>query len=195
MGDMKSAWEKALERAEELGKPSDEELKRLEYAPLGNRLAARYLEEGDFDLDAELNKYKDSGVTKYIVRGIEEVFLRNVVLPRDELTKKTVKRAMAGIRIVKENRKQLEVVFDRINNLVNYYEQAYQQTYMQFKKGFEDRLQEAAKAMQQHLGPKIPTEAELQIQFQEEWRRISNQLNAQYEKPLEEHKQQIIELA
>ncbi len=61
MGEIKSAWEKAMEKVEKLGKPSEEELKQLEYVPAGNRLAARYLKEKTFDLDAELIKYKGTG--------------------------------------------------------------------------------------------------------------------------------------
>jgi len=52
MGEMKSAWEKAMEKAEKLGKPTDEELKQIEYVPAGNALAARYIQEDNVDLDA-----------------------------------------------------------------------------------------------------------------------------------------------
>ena len=65
MSEMKSAWEKAMEKIEKLGKPSDEELKQLEHIPAGNRLAARFLKEENFDLDSELTKYKGTGIRKY----------------------------------------------------------------------------------------------------------------------------------
>ena len=54
MGEMKSAWEKAMEKAEKLGKPSDDELKQLEYVPAGNTLAARYLQEDNIKLRCNL---------------------------------------------------------------------------------------------------------------------------------------------
>ena len=62
MSEMKSAWEKAMERAEKLGKPSDEELKQLEHIPTGSRLAATYLGEEKYDLAAEISKYKDAEI-------------------------------------------------------------------------------------------------------------------------------------
>lgn len=195
MSEMKSAWEKAMEKVEKLGKPSDEELKHLEYVPAGNKLAARYLKEQDYNLDAELTKYKGTGVRKYIIQGAEEIFLRNITLPRNEQVKQTIRRAMAGIRLLKENKNQLEAVFDRIDNLLNYYEQAHQQTYTQFRQNFETKLQEASQALQQQPGTGVPIEAQLQQQFQEEWRKISSQLDAQYEKALEEHRQQILKIA
>ncbi len=195
MSEMKSAWEKAMERVEKLGKPSDDELKQLEHVPIGNRLAARYLKQENYDLDAELTKYKGTGIRKYIIQGVEEIFLRNIVLPRNEQAKQTITRAMAGIRLLKENKNQLEAIFDRINNLLTYYEQARQQTYMQFKQNFEAKLQEASQALQQQPGTAASIEAQLQQQFQEEWLKTSSQLDAQYEKALEEHRQQILKIA
>lgn len=194
MGEMKSAWERALEKTEGLGKLTDEELKHLEYVPTGNRLAATYLKSTDFDLDAELTKYKGTGARKHVLQGVEEIFIRNIALPYNERAKQTTKRAMAGIRLLKENKKQLDSIFDRIENLLNYYEQARQQTFTQFKQGFETKIRDAGPALQQR-GSAIPLEAELQQQFQQEWHRISSQLDAQYEKALEEHRQQIIKTA
>ena len=195
MSEMKSAWEKAMEKAEKLGKPTDEELKQLEHIPTGNKLAARYLGEENYNLDAELTKYKGTGIRKYVIQGAQEIFLRNITLPHNEQVKQTARRAMAGIRLLKENKNQLETVFDRINNLLGYYEQARQQSFAQFRQSFETRLQQAGKAVQQQPGTAPSVEAELQQQFQEEWRRISNQLDAQYEKAIEEHRQEILKIA
>ena len=195
MSEMKGAWEKAMEKVEKLGKLSEEELKQLEHQPAGNKLAAKYLQETDYNLDAELTKYKGTGVRKYVLQGIQEIFLRNIVLPKNEHDMQTTRRAMAGLRLLKENKNLLDTILDRITNLLNYYGQARQQTYLQFKKGFEAKLQETNQAMQQQMGAKVRIEPEQHPQFLEEWRRISSQLDAQYEKALEEHKQQIVKIA
>ncbi len=194
MSEMKSAREKAMERVEKLGKLTEDELKLLECVPVGNRLAARYLQEADFNLDVELMKYKGTGLRKYIAKGAQEIFLSNIILPQNERDKQNTKRAMAGLRLVKENRNQLETILDRLTNLLNYYEQARQQTYLQFKKGFEAKLQEASQALQKQPGNAATIEAQLQAQFQAEWRNLSSQLDAQYQKVLEEHKQQIAKI-
>ena len=195
MSEMKSAWEKAMEKVEKLGKLSEEELKQLEYQPAGNKLAAKYLQETGYNLDAELTKYKGTGVRKYVLQGAQEIFLRNIVLPKNEHDMQATRRAMAGLRLLKENKNLLDSILDRITNLLNYYGQARQQTYLQFKKGFEAKLQETNQAMQQQMGAKVRIEPEQHPQFLEEWRRISSQLDAQYEKALEEHKQQIVKIA
>ena len=59
MGEIKSAWEKAMEKANSLGKLSPDEADKFKYVPLGNALAAQYLREKVYDLEAELTKYKD----------------------------------------------------------------------------------------------------------------------------------------
>jgi len=188
---MKSAREKAMEKVEKLGRLTEDEIKRFECVPVGNKLASRYLQEDDFNLDAELTRYKGTGLRKYIAQGAQEIFLHNIVLPQSERDKQVTKRAMSGLRIAKENKNQLETILDRITNLLNYYEQAHQQTYSQFKKGFEARLQETSQVLQKQPGNNVPIELQLQAQFQAEWHKLNSQLNAQYEKVLEEHKHQI----
>jgi hypothetical protein len=62
MGEIKSAWEIAMERAEKLGKLSPEELKRQrekEYAVIGQALAEKYLGGLDLrQLEVDLDKYE-----------------------------------------------------------------------------------------------------------------------------------------
>src|SRR4030066_789337 len=134
---MKSAREKAMEKVEKLGKLTEDEIKRFECVPVGNKLASRYLQDADFNLDTELTKYKGTGLRKYIAQGPQEIFLHNIILPQSERDKQLTKRAMAGLRVAKENKNQLETILDRITNLLNYYQQASQQASSQFKKGLE----------------------------------------------------------
>ncbi len=194
MSEMKSAWEKAMEKVEKLGKLTEDEIKRFECVPVGNKLASKYLKETNFNLDAELTKYKGTGLRKYIAQGAQEIFLHNIILPQSEQDKQVVTRAMTGLRIAKENKNQLESILDRITNLLNYYEQARQQAFVQFKKDFETKLPETSQALQSQPGNTVPIEVQLQAQFQADWQKISSQLNTQYEKVLEEHKRQIQKL-
>ena len=195
IGEMKSAWQKAMERAEKLGQPSAEEIERLNYIPLGNALAAQYFKEEDYNLLAEITKYKGSSAEKYIVESIEDILLRNIFLPRDEQDRQVANRAMAGIRLIKKNRKLAESILSQIDNLLNYYEQARQQTFTQLKGNFESKLQGMAKALEQQSGINVSINSELQPQFQEAWLKTSSQMDAQYDKILQEHEQQISRIA
>ncbi len=63
MGEMKSAYEKAMERVEKLGKLSPEEMKErkeAEYTLVGRALAERYLNHGYGELlSEEVGNYND----------------------------------------------------------------------------------------------------------------------------------------
>jgi len=192
MGEMKSAFERAMEKVEKMGKATDEELKRLEYVPVGSALAAKYLKEEKFDLSGELNKYSDPNIRTHVVNGIQDALLHNITLPKDDVSKKTTNKAVAGLKLTKKGKNQLDALLDRISSLTTYYEQARQQALNQFKSTFESKLPEITRAMQQQPQKSgIPIETQIQLQFQEQWRRASSELDAQYEKVLEEHKQQI----
>lgn len=192
MGEMKSAFERAMEKVEKMGKATDEELKRLEYVPMGSALAAQYLREDKFDLAGELNKYTDENIHKHVVNGIQDALLHNITLPKDDMSKKATNKAISGLKLTRKTKNQLDALLDRISSLITYYEQARQQAFTQFKSTFESKLPEITRAMQQQPQKSgIPIETQIQLQFQEQWRRASSELDSQYEKVLEEHKQQI----
>jgi hypothetical protein len=192
---MKSAFERAMERAEKLGTLSPEELKRLDSLPHGNLIAARYLRDENNDLEAELTKLKGTGVRKYIIEGAQEIFLRNIALPRDSRSKQAARRAMAGLQVLKENKKALSGIVARLEQLFNYYEQARQQSFNQLKQSFEARLNEKTGGLEKRLlggRPKINVEG--QPEFQEEWYRAQASLDQQYEKALEDQRHEIEKL-
>jgi hypothetical protein len=195
MGEIKTAWEKAMEKVDKLGKASEEELKRLENIPTGNAMAAKFITDENNDFESQLTKYKGSGVRQYVIQGAMEVFLRNITLPHDDRDKYRADRAMQGIKIIKENKKQVDTIFDHIKNLMSYYEQARQHSFGQFKKDFEARIREAGKMLQNMPANSGNLEAQIQQQFQDEWRRASMELDAHYEKALEEQKQQLLKTA
>jgi hypothetical protein len=195
MGEIKSAFEKAMEKVEKMGKPSESELQRLQHMPAGNALAAKYLNDDKFNLDAELAKYKGSVARQYLLEGAMEIFLRNITLPHDEREKMLTGRALAGIRLIKENKKQLDPVYEHIKNIIGYYEQTRQHTFAQFKKDFEAKIKDSPQMLQQMAGRGGNVEAQLQMQFQDEWRRMSQDLDSKYEKAMDEQKQLIKSIA
>ena len=96
MSEMKSAFERAMERAESLGKASEEDLRKWKYLPDGERLAAKYLRD-ECDLTAEIGRYDDN-VRQHVVEGAQGILVKNIDLPRNELAKRTNKKAMEAIK-------------------------------------------------------------------------------------------------
>ena len=56
MGEMKSAWQIAMEKADKLGKVSQDELNSIKYVPEGNRLASQFLIDEKMDLSGDIAK-------------------------------------------------------------------------------------------------------------------------------------------
>lgn len=195
MGEMKSAWQIAMEKADKLGKVSPDELNSIKYVPEGNRIASQFLLDEKFDLTSELARHPASDTVKFIKKGIDEILVHNISLPRNDEDMRKTSRAMAGLRLIKEDKKQLETVLGLISNLVNQYQVALQQTYAEFKKKAEMTIQQASRgAMRPQRGDQMPLEQKLQLQLQEEWREVHSELDSQYDKALNEHKQKIREL-
>ena len=194
MGEMKSAWQIAMEKADKLGKVSPDELNSIKYVPEGNRLASQFLIDEKMDLSGDIAKVQPPEAVQFIKKGAEEILLRNIGLPRNDEETRRTNRSMAGLRSIKENKKQLESIFGLINNLVNQYKLALQQTYSEFKKNAEVTVQQATRNMRPQRGDQMSPDQRIQLQLQEEWRQIHSELDAQYEKAMEEHKQKIREI-
>ena len=190
MGDIKSALEIAMEKVEKLGEATEEERLKWKHVPQGEELAVRYLKEG-CNLVAELSQYQEN-VRKYIIEGAAEILIRNISLPKNDVSKKNNKRAMDGLKTLKSDKVSVENVYSRIRNIFNHYtEQGEQQrrgAYESLKAEFEAKIQQA---VQQQLGSVVGMKIDVakQPQFQQEWRKLHAQLDSQYLKLLGEHKQ------
>ena len=192
MDNIKSAAEIAREKLEKIGQPTEEERLRWKYVPDGEILAARYLRE-DCNLGVELSQYEEN-VKKYIIEGAGDILLRNIVLPKDNLTEKNNRRIMDGLKNLKSDKVNVENVYSNIRRLFKHYteegKQQRTQAYESLKAEFGAKLQQA---VQQQLGSTagVKIDVERQTQFQEQWRGIQAQLESQYLKLLDEYKQEI----
>ncbi|MFC1987499.1 hypothetical protein ACFLVH_03030 [Chloroflexota bacterium] len=196
MSDMKSAQEIAMEKIAKLGEATDEERLKWKYVPEGEQLAVRYLKE-DCNLVTELSKYQQN-VRKYIVEGAAEILIRNLNLPENDAIKKNNRRVMDGLKALKNDKVSVENVYSRIRNIFNHYdEQGEQQrkaAYESLKAEFETKVQQQ---VQQQLGMMMPMkiDVERQPQFQQEWRKIQQQLDSQYINLLNEYTRELAAIA
>jgi len=192
MDKIKSAAEIAMEKVEKLGKATEEERLKWKYAPEGEKLAARYLKQ-ECELVAELSKY-DENTRPYLIKGAEDILIRNITLPKNDITKRNNKLAMEGLKALKRDKVSVENVYSKVRRVFSHYEEQGEmqkrQAYESLKSEFEAKVRQA---MQQQLGTSagIPIDVERQPQFQEEWRHLLNQLESQYHKLLDEYKQEL----
>ncbi len=192
--DMKSAYDRAMERIKSLEEPSKEEVLTWKYVPEGQKLAVRFLKE-DFNLASEMGKFKDEE-RRYVVKGAEDVLLRNIVLPVHDIAKKNNKKAMDAIKAIKKDKTAVENAFTKMRRVFDHYanegEQQRKQAYEMLKQDFQAKLQQAMR--QQGIPPGTKINIESQPQFQEEWHLTLSQMDAQYNQLLDEYKQEIANL-
>jgi len=191
MEELKSAFDIAMERAEKLGKASPEEIRKRDLVPQGEKLAARYL-KGQCDLTVELSKYDDEA-RGYVAESVKKVLLRNLDVPKNEVVKRTTRRAMEGIKSLKDDKGGVENVYSKLRRLFKHYEdegaQQRSQAYEELKQDFYRNLQQLAQ--QQGIPTGISIDVESHPQFQEQWRLTLTKLDAQYRTLMEEYKLEV----
>jgi hypothetical protein len=192
--EMKSAYDRAMERIKSLEDPSKEEVLTWKYVPEGQKLAVRFLKE-EFNLATEMGRFKDDE-RRYVAKGAEEVLLRNIVLPIHDTAKKNNKRAMDAVKALKKDKTAVENVFTKMRRVFDHYtgegEQQRKQAYEMLKQDFQAKLQQAMR--QQGIPANTKINIESQPQFQEEWHLTLSQMDAQYNQLLDECKQEIANL-
>lgn len=189
MSEMKSAFEKALEKAEKLGKLSAEEMrqrKEEEYAPIGRAIVDRYLEHGHNPLlKEEVNKY--SGDEKGIViRAALSKLGEAIVLESDEVAEK----AIAGMLTLRGEEKIGEIS-ERIRSLLREYREVKSQKYEEEKEHIEKRERE----LLHQLRISGSAVGEINLKASEAWERISQELFSRFNERLEELKRELLGLS
>ena len=192
MGDIKSAREIAMEKIAKIGEPTEEERLEWKYLPEGEKLAARYLKQ-NADILAELGKF-DKKATKYVIRGVNTVLIKNINLPRDEASKRTNKLVLDGIKAIKTDKARTEAVLNQIRHVFNHYaeqgEKQIKQAYTALKSDFQAKVEQALQQQGGNMAG-VRIDIEKQPQFLEEWRKLKGQLEGQYNQLLDEYKQQL----
>ena len=193
MGDIKSAREIAMEKIAAMGEPTEAERMEWKYLPEGEKLAARYL-KGEFQLSSELVKF-DIIALPFIVRGVCAVLIKNINLPTDEAAQKANKIAMDGVKSIKTDKSKAEAILNQMRQIFTHYttqgEQQRKQAYAVLKEDFQAKVEQALQQQMGSAGANMRIDIEKQPQFQEEWRKVKNQLETQYTKVLTELKQQL----
>ncbi|MBT4511888.1 MAG: hypothetical protein HOC20_06750 [Chloroflexi bacterium] len=191
MGDdfMKSALDRAMERADGIEIP-EEKLREMKHRPEGERVAAEFIKEAQYDLKAVLESL-DAEARPYVVKIVESILLQNVVLPKKESDTAGNEKAFEGLSTLKKGKDAVKQAQEQLGNLSNYYTQARKQHYDQLKAQVEQMM---AQAVQQQTGSSAAANINVEQtpEFQENWRQISGKLDADYDQALAQLKEQIV---
>jgi hypothetical protein len=139
MGELKSAWEIAQERANRLGKLSAREKEQQErqgYRQIGQVLAQKWLDSSQqLDMTAELNKHEEKerdiikqAVIEHLVEAIEFTTTQGIT---------SVKRVIEAISSLGS---ELQPKAEEISQLVQEYEEAEQKIRQELESNYRETL-------------------------------------------------------
>ena len=187
MGELKSAYERAMEKAEKLGQLSPEELrerKKAELAPIGRALADRYLSHGhtrvlSHDLERFGDEERDVIANAALLRLGEaiEVADRNIS-----------QRAIDGVCIICEKGLVGDTVED-IQGLLDEYAQAEEQRFSQHKEQIERQERE----LLHQLRISGSAVGDINLEASEAWKRSSLELSSRFNERMETLKAKLMD--
>ncbi|AHB13515.1 hypothetical protein [Dehalococcoides mccartyi] len=195
MGEIKSAFEIAMEKLKDIEEVTEDEKARWKYLPAGEKLATAYL-KGNINLKDELQQYQGKP-REYVGKGIENHLLPLITLPENEAAANTASKAMEGIKGIKEDQANAETIISQIKQIMAHYtdqgEKQRRSAYDQLKQQYSQYLQ---KAMQQgmEMPPGLSNDIEKHPRFQEEWRKRKNEFEARYIESLAQMKQALSQI-
>ncbi|MDY6917771.1 MAG: hypothetical protein SVP26_07470 [Chloroflexota bacterium] len=187
MAEMKSAYERALERAEKLGRLSPDELRQRresEGSAVGKALAERYLEHGHTrTLNQEVDRHgaaeRDVIARAILLRLVDAVSLQD---------SETTRRALQGIRSLQPSVTKLDAE-GRMQSLASEYQTDEAEVYEQ--KLWE--MSATAGALLQELGISGSAVADVRPSASRLRAEIAEELSSRFDSRLERLKQEFLE--
>ena len=185
MTEIKSTLEKVLERAASMGSASREEMQADVQLKEGMRLAADYLQGMEVDFSQVVEEKNACGPLK---RGLVQVFLRNISLPRNADLQRA-ERAMQGLLELAKGSGDLVSVFRDMKNILDHYQKHLKEIRQQLEEAFRQQMEQALSQQTGQKGLGLKIDPALHPKFQEEWSRVKVDLDDQYNKVLQQHKE------
>jgi len=193
VAEIKSALELALEKAEQYGKASKDDLRQDKFKEQGRQWAVQYLKEDEVDLDKQLSSLPAEGQASARL-AIKEVLLRNITLPKDDTLDSRLNRALEGMMACAADKKGMSRLKQEIDQILQQFLMSRTAAYKQLKTQFSQTLGSYTRALEAQLRSKVNLDVDHLPEFQQEWRKFEGSLTTQFEPVLDDRKQQMLNL-
>lgn len=188
MAEIKSTMDLVMERASRMARESSGEPVQDDIHKKGMQLAARFM-EGELNNLLEALTELPADVQMATRKGMVEVLLRNIFLPRDESGQQRSEKATDGIINLSGGAGDLAGICEELRHILGQYhqhrEQLKEQLEEQVRMQYEQLMAQQDNGMQ---GQALSPEMALQAKVKEEWSRLEGELSDQYTQALEQHK-------
>ena len=189
MGKIKSAWEIALEKTENIVVDEDK-IRHSQAIDKIRRIAGAYLLGEDDDKDKNLEELK-SYTNKELKEALERTILNSISLPLDEVEDDRFERTGNLLSIVADNDEQTLTLYSQITNLLKQYPVHRKQLIEQMKTQFEPMLREKEAQMREQYGQDVHLSLETDKEFAQVVRQNLDKLEAQYQQTLDGAKENL----
>jgi len=190
MARLKSAWEIALEKTEELNVDLDK-IDRDRAIKLGRKICGLYINDIDFTKEKFLEAYDIEKNKEALREGIVNNLLLNISLPKDESFEKTIEKLIDITKILDEFNEQLVTTLNQIREFFIQYLKHQNDLVNQMKEQFAPVIKQKEAQMQQQYGPNFSYTADQDQEFMKLLEDNLKKLDDQYNQSLNEVKEQI----
>ncbi|MDN5334421.1 DUF6657 family protein [Sphaerochaeta halotolerans] len=192
MAIIKSAWELALEKTENL-QADPKKIKKEQLIKRGRQLAATFLMDIDATKEGTKKQYASYvGQEKDAVKeGMAITFLSNLSLPRNATYKESFSKVLELGEILGDGNEELKELLGQLEGFFSQYLENQEDLIERMKQQFAPHLQQKQAQLQQQYGPNFTLRPEQDPEFMKLLDKQLGQLDEQYTNILNQVKDQI----
>ncbi|MDK2860579.1 MAG: hypothetical protein PWP25_1765 [Sphaerochaeta sp.] len=192
MAIIKSAWELALEKTENL-QADPKKIKKEQLIKRGRQLAATFLMDIDATKEGTKKQYASYvGQEKDAVKeGMAITFLSNLSLPRNATYKESFSKVLELGEILGDGNEELKELLGQLEGFFSQYLENQEDLIERMKQQFAPHLQQKQAQLQQQYGPNFTLRPEQDPEFMKLLEKQLGQLDEQYTNILNQVKDQI----
>lgn len=190
MAEIKSTLEMVMERAARMTAEVAETPQNDDAERRGMRTAASFLNGEAIDL---LNYLKEqpAGEQMGVRSGMARTLLRNIVLPRDDSVSESSLASLSAIQTLAGNSAEISSICNELQQILNQYAQHREQVKQQLDDAIRAQLKQKLLEQGQSVDDEMSINPSMHPQYQEEFARMSSDLNEQYNQAIEQRRDAI----
>ena len=191
MGRIRSAWEIALEKTQDI-EIDKAKLEKENNITAARTLAGRYLNyDEEMNEDALKKEYEKIAGLDGVRDGIRTSIMQNLTLPSETVLNDRYERLETLASLISGNDSQVMSLMRQITAFLKQYPEHQKQLYEQLKEHFRPMLEEKAQQLREKYGQDIPLSLENDKEFVQVANKQLEELRKQYESNLDAAKRQL----
>lgn len=191
MGRIRSAWEIALEKTQDIAIDKSK-LEKENNITAARTLAGKYLNyDEEMSEDVLKKEYEKIAGLDGVRDGIRTSIMQNLTLPSETVLNDRYERLETLASMISGNDSQVMSLMGQITAFLKQYPEHQKQLYEQLKEHFRPMLEEKAQQLRERYGQDIPLSLENDKEFVQVANKQLEELRKQYESNLDAAKSQL----